>query len=124
MRILAQDAQVVYAAVLVEACVFCGDEGLANQVRHLFDGQEHALLHEELADELAVGTPDLAGADGLVVSDRAQVGGQVGFELAIHPGAQPSAQAHQAQDQAADNAPSGTQDHAKARHPFVSLWFI
>jgi hypothetical protein len=117
----AQDAQVVDAAVFVEASVLSGDKGFANQVGDLLDGQKHALFHEELADELAVRAPDLAGADGLVVGHRAQVGGQVGFKLAIHPVAQPSAESHRAQDQAADNAQAGTQDRARARHWLLFL---
>jgi hypothetical protein len=104
----AQDAQVIDAAVFVEARVFGGNKCLANQVRYLLDGQKHALFHEELADEFAVGAPDLAGADGLVVGNRAQVGGQVGCKLAIHPETEASAQTQRAQKQAADDTQTGT----------------
>jgi len=110
--------------MFVEAAVLSGDKGFANQVGDLLDGQEHPLFHEKLADELAVRAPDLAGADGLVVGHRAQVGGQVGFKFAVHPIAESGAQSDQAQEHTADNAPSGTQDRARARHPFLFPWFI
>jgi hypothetical protein len=112
----ARHAEVVDAAVFVEASVLCRDKGFANQVRNLLDGQEHALFDEELADELTVRAPDLAGANGLVVGHRAQIGGQIGFKLAIHPIAQASGENHRAQDQAADDTQTGPQDRAKARH--------
>jgi hypothetical protein len=69
----ARDADRVDAPVVVEALVFCGNDGVAKRLRNVGQGHEDATLDVQLGDELVVVIVDL-GADerleGLQSRDR------------------------------------------------------